>query len=160
MTLIRSTTSICPICYRLLEASLYEEKGAVWLEKRCPVHGAFKDLVWSDYELYRTFEARDVLGLGAGGQGTGETEPDAACPFACGLCTNHESQTVLGVIDVTERCNLSCPTCFAKSENDLAEPDLSQESIKAIIDTFAASTNASGLQFSGGEPTLRSDSRS
>jgi uncharacterized radical SAM superfamily Fe-S cluster-containing enzyme len=157
MTPLRSTTSICPVCSEPIEAKVYEAEGAVWLEKRCVEHGAFKELVWSDYELYRTFEAREVAGLGSGGQNTGETGPDAACPFACGLCTNHESQTVLGVIDVTERCNLSCPTCFAKSENDLAEPDLSQESIKAIIDKFAASTNASGLQFSGGEPTLRSD---
>jgi len=155
MTRIRSTTSICPICYEPLEAKVYEAKGAVWLEKRCAEHGVFKDLVWSDYELYRAFEARDLSG--AGRPGAGEPEHDAACSFACGLCTNHESQTVLGVIDVTERCNLSCPTCFAKSENDLVEPDLSPASIKAIIDTFAASTNASGLQFSGGEPTLRSD---
>ncbi|MGC9443766.1 MAG: radical SAM protein [Candidatus Methanospirareceae archaeon] len=154
---IRPTTSICPVCHEPIEANVYEEEGAVWLEKRCAEHGAFKDLVWSDYELYRTFEARDVVALGAERGELGETELDTACPFACGLCTSHESQTVLGVIDVTERCNLNCPTCFAKSENDLAEPDLSQESIKAIIDTFAAKTNASGLQFSGGEPTLRDD---
>ena len=157
MTPIRPTTSICPVCHEPIDAKVYEAEGAVWLEKHCAEHGAFKDLVWADYELYRSFEARDVVRLGTGRGGIEEPEPDAACPFACGLCTNHESQTVLGVIDITERCNLNCPTCFAKSENDLAEPDLPQESIKAIIDRFGASTNASGLQFSGGEPTLRPD---
>jgi uncharacterized radical SAM superfamily Fe-S cluster-containing enzyme len=155
MTTIRSTTSICPVCYRLIDASVYEENGAVWLEKRCPEHGAFNDLVWSDAQLYYQFEARDL------GAATRSEDPaldsNEDCPFACGLCPQHASATVLGVIDVTDRCNLSCPTCFAKSEESTAEPDPSPGTIKAIIDTFAANTNASGLQFSGGEPTLRAD---
>jgi uncharacterized radical SAM superfamily Fe-S cluster-containing enzyme len=155
MTPIRTTTSICPRCYRLIEAALYEEKGAVWLEKRCPEHGSFNDLVWSDARLYHQFEARD---LGAADRSkTATTDPTEGCPFACGLCPNHESSTVLGVIDVTERCNLSCPTCFAKGEDEVAEPDPSLDELKGIINNLAANTNASGLQFSGGEPTLRAD---
>ena len=73
------------------------------------------------------------------------------------MCSRHASDTVLGVIDVTERCNLSCPTCFAKSDTNSSETDLPREEIKAIINNFAVNTNASGLQFSGGEPTLRND---
>jgi uncharacterized radical SAM superfamily Fe-S cluster-containing enzyme len=153
MTPIRTTRSICPVCYRPIDATVYEANGAVWMEKRCEEHGSFKDLCWSDYDLYRKFEANDIAGAGSGGT----TGPNEDCPFACGLCSRHASDTVLGVIDITERCNLSCPTCFAKSADDTTEPDLSQEEIKAIIDNFAANTNASGLQFSGGEPTLRND---
>ena len=37
------------------------------------------------------------------------------------------------------------------------EKDPTTEELKAIIDNFAANTNAAGLQFSGGEPTLRED---
>ena len=151
----RSTVSICPLCYRLIDARVYEEHGAVWLVKRCPDHGAFKDLVWSDAQLYRQVAARDLSA--ADRRDTSTTDPTEDCPFACGLCPQHASPTVLGVIDVTERCNLSCPTCFAKSENDTAEPDPSLDELTGIIDNLAANTNASGLQFSGGEPTLRAD---
>ena len=153
--LIRTTKSICPVCYHLIDANLYEENGAVYMEKRCAEHGAFKDLCWSDYQLYQQFEAKDTEGVGR----SEITEINGECPFACGLCLRHESSTVLGVIDVTMRCNLSCPTCFAKNDNNDREnqkdPDFEQ--LKAIIDNFASNTNAAGLQFSGGEPTLRDD---
>ncbi|MEA2075888.1 MAG: radical SAM protein [Euryarchaeota archaeon] len=153
MNLIRTTKSICPVCCRTVDATVYEENGAVWMEKSCAEHGTFKDLCWSDYQLYQLFEARDIEG--AGSRGTAETGINEDCPFDCGLCSQHESATVLGIIDVTMRCNLSCPTCFAQSGGDEKDPPI--EELKAIIDNFAANTNAAGLQFSGGEPTLRDD---
>jgi len=155
MNLIRPTKSICPVCYRVIDAKVYEANGAVWMEKRCAEHGTFKDICWSDYQLYQRFEAQDIEG--AGSRGAGALGINEECPFACGLCPQHESATALGVIDVTERCNLSCPTCFAQSGGNSAEKDPDIKDIKAIIDNFAANTNAAGLQFSGGEPTLRAD---
>jgi hypothetical protein len=154
---IRTTKSICPVCYRVIDANLYEENGAVYMEKHCPEHGAFKDLCWSDYQLYQHFESKDIQG--AGRREVTATNGNGECPFACGLCPQHESSTVLGVIDVTMRCNLSCPTCFAKNDDtsDNHEKDPDFEHLKAIIDNFASNTNAAGLQFSGGEPTLRGD---
>lgn len=154
---IRSTKSICPVCHHLIEATLYEENGAVYMAKCCPDHGVFKDLCWSDFQIYQRFESKDIQGTG--GRGGAPTNGAGECPFACGLCPRHESPTVLGVIDVTMRCNLSCPTCFAQSTTNGGrhgkDPDF--EDLKAIIDTFASNTNAAGLQFSGGEPTLRDD---
>jgi hypothetical protein len=159
MKLIRTTKSICPICYRLIDANVYEENGAVYMEKSCAEHGTFKDLCWSDYQLYKQFEAKNIE---EAGRREINTESAAiseykGCPFDCGLCPQHESSTALGVIDVTERCNLRCPTCFAKSSGNSAEKDPDIKDIKAIINNFAANTNAAGLQFSGGEPTLRDD---
>ena len=153
MNLIRTTESICPVCYRLIDATVYEENGAVYIEKSCAEHGTFKDLCWSDYQLYQRFEARDIEE--AGSRVTTETGIKEECPFDCGLCPQHESATVLGIIDVTMRCNLSCPTCFAQSGGDEKDPAI--EELKAIVDNFAENTNAAGLQFSGGEPTLRDD---
>ncbi|MBE0517511.1 MAG: radical SAM protein [Methanophagales archaeon] len=157
MNPIRTTKSICPVCSRIIDANLYEENGAVYMEKRCAEHGAFKDLCWSDYQLYQHFEAKDLEG--ARRSGITGTNGDGECPFSCGLCPRHESSTVLGVIDVTMRCNLSCPTCFARSNSNGGghEKDPDFEQLKAIIDKFASDTNAAGLQFSGGEPTLRDD---
>ncbi len=125
------------------------------MEKSCAEHGTFKDLCWSDYQLYKQFEAKDIEVAGR----SGIKEDNGECPFACGLCPQHESSTVLGVIDVTMRCNLRCPICFAKSNGNGSghEKDPEIEEIKAIADNFASNTNAAGLQFSGGEPTLRDD---
>jgi len=161
MHIIRTTKSICPVCYRIIDAKLYEENGAVYMEKSCAEHGTFKDICWSDYRLYKQFEAKNIEGAGRR-----ETNAESAaiseykgCPFDCGLCPQHESSTALGIIDVTTRCNLRCPTCFAKSNGNGSghEQDPDIEEIKAIIDNFALNTNAAGLQFSGGEPTLRED---
>ena len=60
MNPIRTTKSICLICYRIIDAKLYEENGAVYMEKNCAEHGTFKDLCWSDYRLYKQFEAKDI----------------------------------------------------------------------------------------------------
>ena len=157
-TFIGATKSICPVCHRVIDARLYEEGGAVYIAKNCPEHGHFKDLYWSDYQLYRRFKAQDVWIRNvsvASAKPEPKPDPDASCPFACGLCPGHESPTVLGIIDVTNRCNLRCPVCFAGSNGYGKDP--TADEIKAIIDNFATNTNAAGIQFSGGEPTLRAD---
>ncbi len=159
MHIIRTTKSICPVCYRIIDANLYEENGAVYMEKSCAEHGTFKDLCWSDYRMYKQFESKNIEEAGRREINT-ESAPISeykGCPFDCGLCPQHESSTVLGVIDVTERCNLRCPICFANVNGGRHEKDPDTEELKTIIDNFAANTNAAGLQFSGGEPTLRED---
>ena len=155
-TAIGTTKSICPVCHRVIDAHLYEEGGAVYITKNCPEHGHFKDLYWSDYQLYRRFEAQDIRIRNVNAVNA-RSEPNANCPFACGLCQSHESPTVLGIIDVTNRCNLRCPVCFAGSNGHGYDKDPTADEIKAIIDNFATNTNAAGIQFSGGEPTLRAD---
>ena len=155
-TFIGATKSICPVCHRVIDARLYEEGGAVYIAKNCPEHGHFKDLYWSDYQLYRRFEAQDIRIRNVNAVNA-KSEPNANCPFACGLCPSHESPTVLGIIDVTNRCNLRCPVCFAGSNGHGYDKDPTADEIKAIIDNFATNTNAAGIQFSGGEPTLRAD---
>ena len=50
------------------------------------------------------------------------------CPSNCGLCSEHESHTTLGLIDVTNRCNLLCPVCFANAavSKKLYEPSFEE----------------------------------
>jgi len=60
MNPIRTTKSICPVCYRIIDAKLYEDNGAVYMEKSCAEHSTFKDLCWSDYRLYKQFEAKNI----------------------------------------------------------------------------------------------------
>ena len=42
------TRSICPLCKRVIDAEVSAREGRVILRKRCPVHGEFEALVYSD----------------------------------------------------------------------------------------------------------------
>ena len=108
------SSSICPVCLRRVPMRIYEEDGVIYLEKNCPEHGKFEDVYWGDAELYKWFyknwySARYV--------GSGVEEPltkiEKGCPYDCGLCPQHKTHTILGIIDVTNRCNMACPICFA-----------------------------------------------
>ena len=41
--------------------------------------------------------------------------PDRGCPYDCGLCTEHEQHTCIGLLEITSACNLECLICFAAS---------------------------------------------
>ena len=154
------SSSICPVCLRRVPMRIYEEDGVIYLEKNCPEHGKFEDVYWGDAELYKWFyknwySARYV--------GSGVEEPltkiEKGCPYDCGLCPQHKTHTILGIIDVTNRCNMACPICFAYAgaANYVYEPTYEQivEMIKLLRSNGPWACNS--LQFSGGEPTLRDD---
>lgn len=60
------------------------------------------------------------------------------------------------VWNCTQRCNLKCVHCYAKSEDKSYSGEMSTDEAKAMIDDLAG-FGAPVLLFSGGEPTLRKD---
>lgn len=156
MVPIKETRSICPVCFRVLKASIYESDGKVFIGKRCPEHGSYEDIYWSDYEQYLRVQKFRRDGTGVENPRTKVTK---GCPYDCGLCPNHKSYTILGIIDVTNRCNLRCPICFANAAAAGYLYGPTKEEIFVMIDNLAANRPVStkALQFSGGEPTLRED---
>ena len=44
-----------------------------------------------------------------------QVEGGTSCPDDCGLCGMHTSHTALANVDLTNRCNLTCPVCFANA---------------------------------------------
>jgi uncharacterized radical SAM superfamily Fe-S cluster-containing enzyme len=154
------STSLCPECLRKIPMRIYEEKGVIYLEKTCPEHGKFEDVYWGDAELFKWFYS-DWYNAKYVGNGleNPHTKTVKGCPFDCGLCTQHKSHTILGIIDVTNRCNMACPVCFAHAGvvNYVYEPTYEQivDMIKLLRNNKPWACNA--LQFSGGEPTLRND---
>jgi len=140
----------------VVEALVYEDNGCVYISKSCPQHGEYTDVYWSDYELYREAEKWGVLGSGLSNP---HKKREKGCPYDCGLCENHKTCTVLGIIDVTNRCNLNCPICFAHAGavGYLYEPSLEQvrQMLKNLRSVRPIPPTA--LQYSGGEPTLRKD---
>jgi uncharacterized radical SAM superfamily Fe-S cluster-containing enzyme len=154
------STSICPECLERIPMRIYEEKGVIYLEKTCPKHGKFEDVYWGDAELFRWFYDK---WYNAQYVGTGLEKPHTktveGCPFDCGICPQHKTPTILGIIDVTNRCNMACPVCFAYvgATNYVYEPSYEQivDMMKVLRANSPWACNA--LQFSGGEPTLRND---
>jgi 7,8-dihydro-6-hydroxymethylpterin dimethyltransferase len=145
------TTSLCPECYALVPAKIIFDDGNVYYQKRCKTHGISKALISTDIPFYKL--AQDYIKPGDR-PNVFQTRTEEGCPYDCGLCPDHEQHSCLGLIDVNEACNLSCPMCFADSSTaktyhrPLAE-------IEKMMDALVASEGeADLLQLSGGEPTI------
>ncbi|MGQ9759187.1 MAG: tetraether lipid synthase Tes [Candidatus Methanomethylicaceae archaeon] len=156
MQILKRTKSLCPECLQVLEADIYEEGGVVYIGKTCPSHGRFDDIYWSDYDLFKKVEAYECIGEGITNP---RTITNRGCPYDCGICPEHKSHTVLSIIDVTNRCNLKCPICFANAATAgyLYEPtrDEIRSMLKNLRENQPVAPNS--IQFSGGEPTVRDD---
>ncbi len=59
-------------------------------------------------------------------------------------------------IEITNRCNLNCHTCYNRSGLNRKTEELSVAQIKSIVDTFSG-YGANRFLFSGGEPSLHSE---
>src|SRR5690606_27984209 len=76
------------------------------------------------------------------------------CPYDCGLCPDHEQHSCLTLIEVTDRCNLQCPICYAES-SPKRETWRSLEQIEQMLDAVVRNEGEPDVvQISGGEPTI------
>jgi len=150
----RTVETLCPECCAVVLGRYFQRDGAVWIEKSCPEHGYFQDKINSDAELYLRTAAISF------GEPPGVSNPRrtgaSRCPSDCGLCNQHQSISVLAQIDLTTRCNLACPICFANANarSSVAEPSF--EEVVTLLEAFRAQRPipCTAVQFSGGEPTL------
>jgi hypothetical protein len=145
------TRSLCPQCGRVIDAQVLLRDGAVYLRKRCPEHGWHEALISSDAEAYR-----DAFRYNKPGALPRDfaTDVDRGCPRDCGLCPEHQQHTCVGIVEVTARCDLTCPVCFAGAGEGRV-PDLTLDQIAAMLDRFVATEGRPEVvQLSGGEPTL------
>jgi len=119
--------------------------------KRCPEHGASKVLIADDIEYYkniRNYNKPSDL------PHKFNTKTHFGCPYDCGLCPDHEQHSCLTVVEVTDRCNLSCPTCYAGSSPSYGRHRTLEE-IKQMLDTVVENEKEPDVvQISGGEPTI------
>ncbi|HJH27620.1 MAG TPA: radical SAM protein [Methanophagales archaeon] len=147
------TKSLCPECLEVIDAEVYEsEGGEILIKKKCEKHGEFDDVYWSDASLYHKFAKWGYEGKA----GITLTKTDKGCPFDCGLCPEHKSSTILALIDLTNRCNQRCPTCFANAAvtGYLYEPTIEQ--LREMMIMLRSETPpCPAVQFAGGEPTIR-----
>ncbi len=153
---IKGTKSLCPECGKPIEAEVYDEDGKIFIKKTCDEHGEFVNTYWSDEGLYN--QVKEYVPSVAPVENPC-VDDTGSCPSNCGLCSKHETSTVLGLIDVTNRCNLRCPVCFANAAaaGYLYEP--SKDEIRQMLRNLRnlKPNPCPAIQYAGGEPTVRKD---
>lgn len=150
----KETISLCPVCLRRLPAKRVTEENDVYLVKQCPEHGEFKTVIWRGKptmdEWMRTEENTPPTFW--------QIEPRLGCPYDCGLCATHEQAACCVLIEVTRRCTLGCPLCFANAVDDDSDNMTPDEFDALLAYLIKQSPNAPfNLQFSGGEPAEHPD---
>ena len=147
-----TTQSVCTICLRQIEAKILIKDERVYMDKWCPVHGSERVLIADDAAYYRL--GREVFVKAPEMPGHFATAMRHGCPYDCGLCPDHMQHACLSVVEITDHCNLRCPTCYAASGPErLSHRSLAE--VRAMLDAvIRAEGEADVVQLSGGEPTL------
>jgi MoaA/NifB/PqqE/SkfB family radical SAM enzyme len=122
--MIKETMSLCEICYRHIPAYRFERGRELWISKTCPEHGMSEHMI----EREKIF------------QETIKHHPE--CYDAGGY-----------VLEVTDRCNLTCPHCYQEPDNKKID-----KSIDSIIDQINSfPDDGYSVTLAGAEPTMRTD---
>lgn len=148
-TFLGVTQSLCPSCLQVVPAKIITRGKRVYFRKQCPEHGTREDFICSDVDRY------DLVSTSLPAKLPAQTfvEAKQGCPLDCGLCSEHEQHTCIGVVEITDGCNLTCPMCYAGSAP--GRKHRSVEEVRAAIDRLVeAEGRAEVMQLSGGEPTL------
>jgi uncharacterized radical SAM superfamily Fe-S cluster-containing enzyme len=148
------TISLCPHCLKRVDAKIVFENNNVYMLKTCADHGFQKVLIATDSEYYkniRNYNKPSEVPLRF------NTKTQYGCPYDCGLCADHEQHSCLTVVEITDRCNLSCPTCYAMSSPHYGRHRTVEE-VERMLDIIVANEGEPDVvQISGGEPTIHPD---
>ena len=163
--ILRYVSAFCPACHfeepgrpltavRRLSGYLAEEGGRVWLVRGCPAHGRIKTLYDESAEILRYLEEWTAPTKQHTPDTTGNFAPVPAA-YLAGLGEMQTQHTCILLEDITEQCNLRCPTCYADSSPELTGV-VPVDSVLANIDQRLAREQGriDVLMISGGEPTV------
>lgn len=146
------TSSVCPICLKRIRAERIAYGDEVYLEKTCPQHGFFRTILWRGKPDYASWMREKIPNPPVHPL----TETSQGCPFDCGLCGQHRQEPCCVLLEVTQRCDLGCPVCFASAgEQQSSDPGIS--TIRLWYNRMLKAGGPFNIQLSGGEPCLRDD---
>jgi 7,8-dihydro-6-hydroxymethylpterin dimethyltransferase len=148
------TLSLCSRCLRRVDTKIVFQDSNVYMLKNCPDHGREKVLLATDIDYYRNcrnYAKQSEMPLHF------NTQTHFGCPYDCGLCPDHEQHSCLTLVEITDRCNLTCPTCYAES-SPMHGRHRTVEEVERMFDVIVANEGEPDVvQISGGEPTVHPD---
>ncbi|MCC7491516.1 MAG: radical SAM protein [Fimbriimonadaceae bacterium] len=166
------TRTVCPACFAAgpppaadavwCDGLLARRDGAIWLRRWCPVHGESESLYEEDATLWEARQGWRTPTLSFTPDRPTNTAPFPA-GYAAGLPVSHGQHTCTLVLNITQRCNLACPTCYATAlPPGSAVPADERPTRAEILRTVQATIQREGgrlgvVMLSGGEPTVRGD---
>ncbi len=161
----RYVNAFCPHCHaerpdlplahvRRLSGWLAVRDDRVWLERGCPDHGLVRTLYDESPEILTYLEQWTAPTKVHQPDVTGNFKPVPSA-YEDGLPEMQTQHTCILLEDITDHCNLRCPTCFAESSPALSSV-APLEQVLASIDARLVRENGriDVLMLSGGEPTL------
>jgi len=165
----RETDSLCPACVKdvrqrivdgelslrhlvdvgpgEIKARIVERDGRIVMDKHCPQHGHFEDVLSIDpaflARIESLFPGRDVA-----------MTSDALHDH--GSSTIRYGRGAVLTVDLTNRCNMMCDPCFMDANQVGYVHELEWSDITQILDDSinVRPRRQMSIQFSGGEPTL------
>jgi len=165
----RTTDSLCPTCVKQtrkrilagdvdpsilvtehvgeIKAHILERDGKVIVEKTCPQHGTFTDVLSINPAFLKRIE-----GLFPGRDYAAVTD----------RLHNHGTSSIkygrgsVLTVDLTNRCNMMCDPCFMDANQVGYVHELTFDDVKKLLDDALTIKPRRQLtvQFSGGEPTI------
>jgi uncharacterized radical SAM superfamily Fe-S cluster-containing enzyme len=172
-TIEEYTTTVCPHCFAdrqrcsdeadvWKDGMLVSHDGSIWMRRFCAEHGETESLYEEDAQIWRARAGWSTPTL--------QITPDRAdniggFPHAYreGLPASHGQHTCILLLNVTSRCNYSCPTCYATADSPGTPiPQPEHPTIDEILHTVKTmlereKDKLSVLMLSGGEPAVRED---
>ena len=161
----RYVGAFCPHCHaeapdrdlaevERLPGYLAERDGAIWLVRGCRRHGLVVTFYDESAEILRYLEGWTATTKLHTPDTAGNYDP-VPLAYARGLGEMQTQHTCILLEDITSKCNLSCPTCFADSTPAL-EGMVPLDRVLANIDQRLAREGGrlDVLMISGGEPTI------
>jgi len=163
--ILRYVVAFCAACHRehpdrplglvpRLSGYLAEQDGKVWLVRGCPRHGKVVTLYDEVPEILRYLEEWTAPTKVHTPDTLGNYDPVPAA-YLHGLGEMQTQHTCILLEEITEQCNLRCPTCFADSSPQLmgvAPLDQVLENVDRRLAREHGRLDV--LMISGGEPTV------
>jgi len=165
----RKTDSLCPECTKRVRSDIVEGKqslslliegrpgeipatirerdGKIIIEKDCPEHGHFEDVLSIDPAFLQRIEGLFF--------GRDFESPKTSLRQHGSSSIRYGRGSVL-TVDLTNRCNMMCDPCFMDANQVGYVHELEWQTIQQILDNSLTiqPRRQMSVQFSGGEPTL------
>lgn len=145
----KKVSAVCPTCHKHIEGKIYQKDDAVLLDKECPEHGLITDVLSSNAAMF--LDRMSLLDHQSPNRCTSEK-----CKNGIFKCADHiAKKSPLAFIEITTRCNMRCPVCYADAE--ARGKDMSLEDISKILDKIKEEDPRTHVILIGGEPTIHKE---